>query len=185
MIRARDIMTAEVVTVEEYCTLREAIEVLAAAGVTGAPVVAGATVVGVASMTDILDFEAGSPGTPAEREGTVELGEWDGVTPESEEVDVPATYFVERWLDSEADAVSRIRFTDAPEWDRLDEHSVAEVMSRKLVRVGPEAPLQEVADRMIRAGVHRILVMEDAALLGVVTTLDIVRAVAEARVAVT
>jgi len=178
MKTVRDIMTAEAVTLEEYMTLREAIEALSAARISGAPVVAGSVVVGVASRTDILEFEASSPGVPPHRERAVELGEVPMDDPTFDEENEPAAYFVDRWADSEADVWSRISETESPEWDRLDEHSIAEVMSRKLVALGPDASVSDAARLMVERGVHRLLVMDDDQLLGVVSTMDVVRAVA-------
>lgn len=58
MLRLRDIMNRDVITVDENATLREVIDVLTTRGIGGAPVVRGRTVVGVISGTDILDFAA-------------------------------------------------------------------------------------------------------------------------------
>jgi CBS domain-containing protein len=179
MKTVRDIMTADVVTLAEHMTLREAIEALSAARVSGAPVVAGSAVVGVASRTDILEFEASSPGVPLRREGAVEFGEVFMGDATLDEDDDTAAYFVDRWADSGADVWSRISDTDSPEWDRLEEHSIAEVMSRKLVAVEPDATVVGVARVMVEKAVHRVLVMDDGNLLGVVSTMDVVRAVAE------
>ena len=65
-----------------------------------------------------------------------------------------------------------------PEWDALDEHTVAEVMSLRILSVSPTADVRTLAQLMDAEGVHRLLVMEDDALVGIVTSLDLVRAVA-------
>jgi len=69
--------------------------------------------------------------------------------------------------------------TESPEWDRLEEHSIAEVMSRSLVAIGPHASVADAARMMADRGIHRLLVMYDGKLLGVISTMDIVRTVAE------
>ena len=70
-----------------------------------------------------------------------------------------------------------------PEWDLMGEHTVEEVMSRRLLTIGPEEPVEEAARRMDQAEVHRLVVTgEHDRLLGIITTSDITRAVAQGRV---
>jgi len=80
-----------------------------------------------------------------------------------------------------ADAVERITASDGPEWDFLADHVVAEIMSRKVVSVGPGDDVRLAARRMRDAGAHRVLVLEQSNLVGVVSASDIVRAVADGR----
>jgi CBS domain-containing protein len=49
--------------------------------------------------------------------------------------------------------------------------------------VSGERPVREVAQMMVARRVHRLLVTEGRRLLGLVTTLDLVRAIAEGRLA--
>ena len=47
-------------------------------------------------------------------------------------------------------------------------------MSAKLVSVGPDAAVPEIADRMLASGIHHLPVLNDAGeLLGIVSTIDI------------
>lgn len=172
----REIMARDPVTVDEDMSLREAIEILQAEGVNGAPVMSGERVVGVVSATDLLEFEASSPGVPPERVEMLEWGELDG--PSQDEDDLPAAFYVERWFDAESEVWTRVSETDSPEWNRLEEHTVAEIMSRKLVTLPPTATVADAARLMVDRHLNRLLVMTDAALVGVVTTLDVLGAVA-------
>lgn len=172
-----DIMTPDPVTLDMDITLREAIDVLQSAGVSGAPVLSGSELVGVVSGTDFLDFEASSPGVPPERSEMLEWGEVDAPEKEDEE-EYPAAFFVDRWIDSESDVFTRISETESPEWDPLDEHTVGEVMSRRLVTVASDAPVAEAARRMLDNGVHRVLVVDERGLVGLVSAFDILRVVA-------
>jgi CBS domain-containing protein len=52
------------------------------------------------------------------------------------------------------------------------------VMSRTLLTVAPEAPLREVAERMVSRDVGAALVTEGERLVGIVTERDVLRAVA-------
>jgi CBS domain-containing protein len=54
-------------------------------------------------------------------------------------------------------------------------------MNRAVCAVGPDDDIAEAAGRMMRAGVHRLLVLDGPRLLGIVTATDIVRAVADHR----
>jgi CBS domain-containing protein len=64
----------------------------------------------------------------------------------------------------------------------LGEHTVSEAMTPSVCAVGPEDDLADVARYMVRRKIHRALVMEGERLVGILTTTDIVRAVAERRV---
>ncbi len=56
---------------------------------------------------------------------------------------------------------------------------IAGVMSRRVISVGTDAPIDEAAARMAEHGVHRLLVLaEDGTLRGVLSALDVCRAVA-------
>lgn len=180
MVALSEIMTREVATVEPEMTLREALDVLRGESVSGAPVVRHDGVIGVLSATDILEFEATSSGVPTERTQQLEWGEFPEPEVWEEGAEAPAAYFVDFWSDAGAEVTERFEASDSPEWDQLDEHSVSEVMSRKVVALPPEADLREAARLMIEADIHRILVIdEDGGLQGIVSTTDVVRAVAE------
>ncbi|MFI5311193.1 MAG: HPP family protein [Gemmatimonadales bacterium] len=56
MLRMRDIMTTEVVSVGPETTLRDAMELLTRHHVSGAPVLAGGRLEGVVSASDLIDF---------------------------------------------------------------------------------------------------------------------------------
>ncbi len=175
MTKVRQIMTSEVTVVSPDMTLREALEVLAGRGVTGAPVVRGTDVVGVLSTTDFMDLEESSPPVPSFRENQAESAEEE----EWEEDESPPVFFVELWRESETDAAERMSETEGPEWDFLADHLVGEVMSRKLLVVGPDDDLRVAARRMRDAEAHRLLVLDQRRLVGVLSASDIVRAVAD------
>ena len=182
MFTVRDIMSSDVLTVAPELGLRDAFELLASRHLGGVPVVAGRRVVGVLSATDLLDFEASNQPVPTERPEIPERDEWE--TPEEweEGAEPPGAFFHELWADVGADAVERFGRVGGPEWDALADHTVAEVMTQlPLCTVAPEASVADAARRMLRAGVHRLLVMEGDALAGIMTTTDIVRAVADGR----
>jgi len=61
------------------------------------------------------------------------------------------------------------------------DRTVADEMTAEVVTVGPDAPLSEAAAAMVRARVHRVLVVDRAAIVGVVSTRDLMRALEEKR----
>lgn len=179
MVRLHDIMTVEILTASPEMTLREAAELLFDEHVSGVPVVAGERVVGVISATDILDFVSSAPGVPTQQEESQGWDEWPEAESWDEGVESPAAFFVDYWSDAGADVRERMEATDGLEWDRLEEHTVGEVMSRTVLARAPETEVREAAKLMLKAGVHRLLVLEDGRPVGVVTTTDIVKAVAQ------
>ena len=54
--------------------------------------------------------------------------------------------------------------------------TAADIMTRELVSVSPNTPISEVAQMMREQHVHRVLVIENRELLGVLTTFDLLRA---------
>jgi CBS domain-containing protein len=85
------------------------------------------------------------------------------------------------WEDAGADVAERMADTGGPEWNVLEEHTVGETMNRTVSALPPDTPVEHAAEVMRRATIHRVLVMEDGKLLGVVTTKDITDAVADHR----
>jgi CBS domain-containing protein len=179
MLRIRDAMTREVLTVTPDTTLREAAELFVARHVSGAPVVDGRRVVGVVSATDVLEFVATHPPVPRMRADQRELGEW-AERPGSEPADsAPSAYYAELWPDADAEATQRFEDTEGPEWDVFAEHTVEEVMTRALCALPSTSSVSEAAEEMKTAGVHRLLVIDDGELVGIITSTDVARAVAE------
>lgn len=181
MLKLRDIMTSDVITVSSELSLRDAMELLTSKHLSGAPVVSGGKVIGVISTTDLLSFAASLPGVPQERP---ELDEWgeSGSTSEWEEGTEPSgTYFTEMWSDAGAEVDERFREVTGPEWNVLEEHTVAEAMTRNICSLPSDADVSMAADYMQRAGVHRLLVIDGGQLRGIVSAMDIARAVAEHR----
>lgn len=179
MLRVRDLMTEDLVTITPTTTLREAAEAMAEDHVSGLPVVEAGEAVGVISATDILSFAADAPGTEIDRgrdtglEQVPEDRQWE------EGADVPAGYFTRQWEEETYSFGEMLPDTDRPEWNVLEEHQAAEVMTRSLHTISAEEGVQEAARAMLDARIHRLLVVEDGRLLGVLSTTDVMEAVAE------
>jgi CBS domain-containing protein len=64
----------------------------------------------------------------------------------------------------------------------LPPRTAADVMTPGPVTVAPSLSLRDAAQLMIRRGIHRVLVVEDVRLVGVLSTLDLAAAVHDARI---
>lgn len=178
MLMLRDIMTSELVTVSPDMSLHELAEIFASRRISGAPVVAGEDLVGVISTSDLLDFESTNPGSPRHRADQSEWGEYDA--PEDFDGDASgSSYFTDFWADAGADVLERIETSDGPEWNHLEGRTVAEAMTPSVWSLSPETPIRDAASLMLEHRIHRVLVVQEGMLVGIVSTSDVVRAVAD------
>lgn len=178
---ARDVMTPDPVSVSPEATLREVAEVLSTNHIGGVPVVTGAEhLVGVVSASDLMEFLAAEPGVPTDRPDQTEWGE-PGLGPDGDEMDESdeaTRYFADLWVDAGADLLERFSTLGSPEWNELDEHTAEEIMTRKVITLPPDVEVQEIARNMLEHSIHRLFIVEDGRLAGVVSTRDIVALVA-------
>ncbi|HYD51567.1 MAG TPA: CBS domain-containing protein, partial [Gemmatimonadaceae bacterium] len=151
--------------------------------VSGVPVVAGEQVVGMVTATDLMALAAALPGIPAEHDASDAFERGD-VSLDVELGDLaPAAYFADMWEDAGAEVVERFAQPEGPEWNILEERTVGEAMTHApLASLPSSARVDEAADLMGRLGIHRVLVVDDERLVGIVTSMDIMRAVADRRV---
>jgi len=186
MLRLRDIMSTNVVTVSPETSIREAMELFGRNHVSGAPVVSGGKLAGVVTGGDLMTFASALPGVPTERELADASNAYDNeisVERDAEDETEPAAaYFAELWDDAGLDASERASTVSTPEWNFLEEHDVSEVMTRApLTTLPPDADVDTAASLMKKRKVHRVLVCEGDALVGIVTTMDITKAAADHR----
>ena len=183
MLTVRDLMSRDPYTLEPEATLREALSVLTAEGVSGAPVVtAGDRLVGVVSASDILGFEDATPPVPSRREDRQEWGDWSPPDRWLEDMsEPPSAYFRVMWDESGADLAERLGEPESPEWDILSQHTVADAMTRRVVALPTDADVVDAARLMAGQGIHRVIVTEDDRLVGILSSLDLVRGVAEGK----
>jgi CBS domain-containing protein len=156
MLRARDVMQTQVVTVSPSLSLAELELVLEREGVSGVPVVDYAELCGVVSRTDLTR-------TLADAEGSAEA---------------TLAYYQEVGGAAPSPA-SAGRMAS----EQVATKVVRDIMTAEILAVSGERPVREVAQMMVTRRVHRLLVTEGRRLLGLVTTLDLVRAIAEGKLA--
>lgn len=148
---ASDVMVRRVVTVPADATLTEVERVLADNRISGVPVVDDeGCVLGVLSVRDLIEHHA-------------EEGRQRRRGPSFYQID--AADFDEDELDA----------YDLPE----DPAATAEqVMTPQVLSVSPDTPLRAVAALMVRQAVHRLLVQDDERMVGIVSAMDLLRAMA-------
>ena len=179
MLKLRDIMTRDVVTVDPQLSIRGAMELLATRHLGGVPVVSAGAVVGIISMTDLMEFAAGLSAGSAEQRA--EPG-WDGMDRTARmEGDADAAFFADLWSGAQADAVEQLEGFESGEWRALEEHTVSEAMTRDVRALSPTTDVVTAASVMTEERIHRVLVMADEELLGIVSLTDIAKAVASHR----
>jgi CBS domain-containing protein len=145
---AADVMTPEVLMVPEDMTVSELADFLTEHEITGAPVVdQRGKAVGVVSVTDIAAAHSGT-------EAVMRRG------PHHE-------YF----RGGEAVAATEMRGFHVED----DERQVAEIMTPTIFSVPEETPVAQIAKTMIAGRIHRLLVTRKEKIVGIVTSLDLLR----------
>lgn len=146
---ARDVMSRHVVSVAPEGSLIDVYRVFVEEGIHGAPVVDEANELqGVITSADLLR----------------------AVSEQHESAGSDSKYFRDLmefstpdWLPSSEDFQ-----------DRLSELTVSDFMTETALTVAPEASAQEVARQMCSHQVHRVFVVEDQLVVGIVSALDLV-----------
>ncbi len=154
---AADVMKREVATVSPSWSLIELERGFGEKRVSGFPVVEGGRLVGVVSRTDVLqqmDVERSRAGVFSDYFRS------DDESPEAERAEVL----------KEEDFVSA----------RMSGLTVRDVMSKPHFVAEPDTPLRDVARLMVRERIHRLPVVDDDALVGIVSSLDLVAVLADA-----
>jgi len=63
---------------------------------------------------------------------------------------------------------------DRPAWDDPD-RQVGDIMVDRVLTASPETPLSNLAERMAAERVHRVVVTENDAVVGIVTSIDLLK----------
>jgi CBS domain-containing protein len=149
-LKARDIMRKDVITVSVNAPLSEVERVLGEHRISGVPVTDEAGhIVGVLSVRDLLERYAEDPDArPRRAAGFYQLS-----TEELEEEDLVAFEVPEK-----------------------GEDTVKDIMNAEVFTISADAGLQEIARKMVELNIHRILVDEKKRHIGLISTMDILRA---------
>ena len=156
MIRAsaRDVMNDEILTVTEEMSVHELATFLTDHEISGAPVEdSEGRLVGVVSLTDLARVAAEG--------GTVEVAN-------------------EHPFFHDLDGTEGIDLEDLRELHIEEEGvRVSEIMTPTVFAVEADAPISHVARSMLDGHLHRLLVIESQKVVGIVSTSDLLRLLAE------
>ena len=153
-ITAQDLMVTDLYTVPSAMPLVDFDQALYQRKISGAPVVDHGELVGIVSRTDVSHHISGN------------IEEQQPVT----------SYFFE----ADGTSSSMVIGGENPEViiDKMRRYCVADVMTNEVISVSPQSSAQSVAALMVDKRIHRVLVVDDKKLIGLITTLDIVKMVA-------
>lgn len=142
-MKARDIMTKNVITADPGISVRQAAMLMAEKNISGLPVVSkNGEVLGILSEADLIRrIELGTDNRPSR---------WPGFFAHSEQL--------------------------AEKFTKARAKVVHDVMTRQVVSVDADADVSEVAATLDDRGLKRLPVMENDALVGIITRRDLVRA---------
>ena len=176
MNSVRSMMQTDVVTVAPDMSVHDLSRLLAGNDITGAPVVdVDGEVLGVVSMTDVIRLAADEADIRvAPRPFITSAAALANAAAEEEEEDL-----VDYFQHMHAPGVSAGPDSDWATESDLDQFDVRSIMTPANCHIGPEATLGELAGFLLRGRIHRALVMEDERLIGIVTTVDVLRSVAD------
>lgn len=155
---ARDVMQTAVRSIKPDKTLPELEEAFLEARVSGFPVVEKEKLLGIVSRSDVV------------RQLCVERSLAESLSDYYRD----ALAFSEDPTESFAEIAGRVG-------RRIEDLRVGDVMVTALITVSPDTPLDEVARTLVERRIHRVPVTEDGRLVGIVSSLDLVRLLAEKR----
>jgi CBS domain-containing protein len=159
-IAAEDVMSTRVATLSPNESIESAMRTFSEARISGAPVIdAEGRIVGVLSVSDVARSERFEYDEPS-----VDGAVYDMADPLDEDLDD----------DRDPEEVFFLK----EEYSIAPGVTVADRMTREAVCVAPETTLEQLSEVMVSQRIHRVLVTRGAELLGVVSSFDVVRAVA-------
>jgi CBS domain-containing protein len=162
-LKARDLMQKDVITLPVDSSIQEALQTFEENRISGAPVVDECgRVIGVLTASDIVRGEQLS----MERTG-----------------DSPAAWYLPKRVDANEQADDS---WDPSEVEAVSDYSpgtnaparVGEWMNPGTISVPPDASIELVCKVMVEQRIHRLLVLDEGRYLGILTTFDIVSAIA-------
>jgi CBS domain-containing protein len=174
VIRVRDIMAADVVSVRPDTTVRELVQVLAGRQIGGAPVLTEAgELVGIVTTTDLVRLASDAADVPlGDLLTRLSTGQLDN------QADGLLSFLAtDAWGDSESLAPLPPSEEPPAELD-YEEYLVRDIMRSPRCVVRSDDSLEALARALLDGHVHRAPVLDDGRLVGIVTTFDVLRAVA-------
>lgn len=152
-LTAKDIMNSDVIVVADEMTVHELANFFTEKMISGAPVInKEGKLIGVVSLSDIVRNDA----------------QRTAIVKRKHETDF--------YLDGWEDKLDEDDFQDL----RLEEDDgliVRDIMTPLIFKVAETTPISEMADIMIGGRIHRLIVTRDDQVAGIVSTLDMLKAI--------
>ena len=155
-LAARDIMRTEVRVVDSSLSLTRLERSFLEASVSGFPVVVDGKLVGIVSRSDII------------RSICVE-----------QSLSETFTYLHKVYTDEAEDVANDAEDVTDRVSERMERFTVADVMISKVISVAPDTNVADVARTLVEHHIHRVPVVEDGRLVGIISSLDLTRLVAD------
>jgi len=145
---AKDVMNTEMLKVRDDMTVAELAEFLVDHEISGVPVEdADGHLVGVVSLSDVARSLTGRD---------------EAVLTHTE-----PEYYLSSWEERfNAEDIAGLRIAESDE-------TVAEIMTPSILAVDEETPVGKIAEKMIDARIHRLLVTRGKKVVGIITTTDL------------
>ena len=145
MVRVKDVMTTDVITVSQDMEIAKAARILLEKGINGVPVIdADGKLVGILCQSDLVAQQKAFP--------------------------LPSVFTLMDGL-MPLTSIKRLE----KQIEKIAAATVGEAMSPEPVTVSPQTSIEEVASMMVDKNYHTIPVMEDHMLVGVVGKEDILK----------
>ncbi|MBW1765325.1 MAG: CBS domain-containing protein [Deltaproteobacteria bacterium] len=152
-LTARDVMNPDVLTIGPDWSIDQLADFFIRNSISGAPVTSSdAKLIGVVSMTDIVKHRT-LPQSEAESDGPHEYFIYSHELPYSQ-ADIESVHI-------ESESLVTVR----------------EIMTPMTFEVREDTDIRQVADDMIRGRIHRVFVSRDGKLVGIITTMDMLKAI--------
>lgn len=149
---AQDIMTREVLAAQADWPLQRLAEFFVQHSISGAPVLnEEGHLIGVVSHSDLIRFEE-LPDRNRPRQTT-------------------SRYYQDMLNTFDEDEMDSIHLVAA------SNTHVQDIMTPSIFSVKSSAPVQEIADMMLRGRIHRVFVTENKQVIGIVTAMDILKVI--------
>ena len=145
MLKAKDVMTSDVITVSRETSVRDLAILFTERRISSVPVVDdNGDLIGIVSESDLIE--------------------------QDKNLHIPTVVSIFDWvIYLESDK----RFEK--ELQKMTAQTVGEIYSEEVFSVGPETPVSEVADIMSSKKVHAVPVVEGRRLVGVIARIDLIR----------
>jgi CBS domain-containing protein len=159
---ARDVMRTQVVTLSPLDSIHSALATFEDHRIGGAPVTdEDGKVVGVLTLSDVARTEHLSGDRIRPERGTFEMSEVAGEE-DLEESDPDEVFFAKNDYSAEV----------------AGEDRVGDWMTQRVVTVAPQDRLSAVCAKMVKHQIHRVFVVDDERVVGIISSFDVVRCVA-------